>query len=269
MLVLLPPSETKAPGGDGPPLDLDRFSAPELNPIRRKLADALVEIAHDIPAALKALGLSARQEDEVARNATLWSAPTLRALERYTGVLYDALDIGGFTRTQLAKAEQRLAVASALFGIARGHDRIPAYRLSGTSCLPSLGSLRALWRPALEPTLASGDELIVDLRSGAYAALARIEHAVTVRVVTKGGRTVSHHNKAYKGKLAAALARTPREPSTVEGLLGVASRAGFHVEHSGENEVDLVIENLPDGQDRRSSGGTSPSTSLRDQAAAK
>ncbi|TVT17514.1 peroxide stress protein YaaA [Amycolatopsis rhizosphaerae] len=243
MLVLLPPSETKAPGGDGPPLDLDHFSTPELNPVRRKLADALVELAADLPAGLRALGLSARQEDEVTRNGTLWSAATLPALERYTGVLYDALDIGGFSKAQLAKAEQRLAVASALFGIARGSDRIPAYRLSGGNTLPSIGSLRALWRPALEPVLATSDELIVDLRSGAYAALARVEHAVTVRVVTRGGRTVSHHNKAYKGKLAAALAKNSREPSTVEGLLGVASRAGIRLVRSGENELDLVIEN--------------------------
>ncbi|GHF62638.1 hypothetical protein FHX82_002948 [Amycolatopsis bartoniae] len=241
MLVLLPPSETKAPGGDGPPLDLDALSYPELNPVRRKLADALVELTADVPASLDALGLSPRQEDEVARNAALWTSPTLPALERYTGVLYDALDIGSFTKTQLAKAERRLAVASALFGIARGDDRIPAYRLSGGSSLPSLGALRPLWRPALEPVLAGLDELVVDLRSGAYAALARIPDAVVVRVVTAGGKTISHHNKAYKGQLAATLAKTAREPSTVEGLLRVASKAGYDVKRTGEHEIDLVI----------------------------
>jgi uncharacterized protein len=242
VLVLLPPSETKAPGGDGPPLDLDGLSSPELNPVRRKLADALVDLADDVPASLEALGLSARQEEEVARNATFWSSPTLPALERYTGVLYDALDIGGFTKARLARAEQRLAVASAVFGIVRGADRIPAYRLSGGACLPCLGPLRALWRPVLEPLFAESDELIVDLRSGAYAALARIAAAVTVRVVTPTGRTVSHHNKAYKGRLAATLAGAAREPSTVEGLLGTLSRAGFRLERIGERELELVIE---------------------------
>lgn len=239
--MLLPPSETKAPGGDGPPLNLDQLSHPELTPVRAKLADAVVDLAADVPASLDALGLSPRQEDEVGRNAALWSSPTLPALERYTGVLYDALDIGSFTKAQLAKAERRLAVASALFGIARGADRIPAYRLSGGTSLPSLGTLRALWRPVLEPVFAGMDELIVDLRSGAYAALARIPDAVTVRVVTAGGKTISHHNKAYKGRLAASLAKGPREPSTVDGLLTAVSKAGFDVQRTGDHEIDLVI----------------------------
>ena len=34
VLVLLPPSETKQPGGDGPPLDLTTLSAPQLTPLR-------------------------------------------------------------------------------------------------------------------------------------------------------------------------------------------------------------------------------------------
>lgn len=240
VLVLLPPSETKAPGGDGPPLDLDGLSFPALTPVRRKLADALVELASDVPGGLRVLGLTARQEDELTRNATLWSAPTLPALERYTGVLYDALDFGGFNRSQRGKAERRLAVASALFGVVRGADRIPGYRLSGSTSLPALGTLRGLWRPVLEPALDNLDPLIVDLRSGAYATLARIPAAVTVRVVTTTGRTVSHHNKAYKGRLAAVLATTAREPSTVEGLIGAAARAGIRLTRTGDLDLELV-----------------------------
>jgi cytoplasmic iron level regulating protein YaaA (DUF328/UPF0246 family) len=241
VLVLLPPSETKAPGGDGPPLDLDTLSHPELNPVRRKVADALAELAQDVPASLKALDLSPRQEDEVARNRELWTSPTLPALERYAGVLYDALDVGHFTKPQRAKADRRLAVASALFGIARGTDRIPAYRLSGGSSLPALGALRGIWRPTLEPVFDGMDDLVVDLRSSAYAALARIPGVVTVRVVTASGKTISHHNKAYKRRLAASLAKAAREPSTVEGLLSAASRAGFDVKRTGDLQFDIIV----------------------------
>ncbi|OLT45155.1 hypothetical protein BJF85_01715 [Saccharomonospora sp. CUA-673] len=245
MLVLLPPSETKAPGGSGAPLDLDALSLPELNPVRRKLADALVELAADVPASLAALGLSERQAGEVDRNAALWTAPTMPALQRYTGVLYDALGAGSFTTAEADRAGARLAVASALFGVVRAGDPIPAYRLSGGSSLPGLGTLRSVWRPVLEPALDT-DELVVDLRSGAYATLARIPGAVTVRVVTEDAsgkrKTVSHHNKAYKGRLAAVLATQRSELSTVDQLRTVAERAGMTMEQASDTELVLVTD---------------------------
>ncbi|GAA1993737.1 peroxide stress protein YaaA [Amycolatopsis minnesotensis] len=245
MLVLLPPSETKADGGDGPPLDLDALSYPELGPTRRKVAEALTDLAADVPASLAALGISERQSDEVARNAVLWTSPTMPALRRYTGVLYDALDVKGFTRATLAKAQHRLAVASALFGIVSATDRIPAYRLSGGTTLPSLGTLRGVWKPALEPVLTGVEGLVVDLRSGSYSALAKTgPNSVTVRVVTEdeqGNRTtVSHFNKAYKGKLAAALVAARTEPSTVDKLVTVISKAGMTVERDGDRELVLL-----------------------------
>lgn len=242
MLVLLPPSETKALGGDGPPLDFDRLGWPELNPVRRKIADALTELAADVPASLRALGLSRRASDEVARNRALFTEPTLPALERYTGVLYDALAAGSLRPAAWEKAQRRLAVASALFGLVRGGDRIPGYRLSAGNSLPALPSLRSLWRPALEPVLAEQSRLVVDLRSGAYAALARVPHAVTVRVVDSAGKTISHHNKAYKGRLAAALATASREPATVAGLIGIARRAGLPLHQVGDAELELLTD---------------------------
>jgi len=246
VLVLLPPSETKAPGGSGPPLAFEALSLPELNPVRRKIADALVELADDVPTSLTALGLSERQTSKVQRNAELYSAPTMPALQRYTGVLYDALGAGGFDRAQWSRANARLAVASALFGLLGPNDPIPAYRLSGNSTLPALGPLRQLWRPAVEPLLAARDDLVVDLRSGAYATLARVPGAVTVRVVTvddAGNRkTVSHHNKSYKGALAATLATSVSEPDTVEQLMTVATHAGMTMERTGENTVELFTD---------------------------
>ncbi|MET9267153.1 peroxide stress protein YaaA [Amycolatopsis sp. NPDC004079] len=247
MLVLLPPSETKADGGKGAPLDLDALSFPELNPVRAKLADALVELAADVPASLAALGISARQADEVTRNAQLWTSPTMPALSRYTGVLYDALDVKSFTRAGLAKAQQRLAVTSSLFGVVAATDPIPAYRLSGGNTVPALGTVRGLWKPVLEPVLHEVEGLIVDLRSGTYAAFAKLRaDAVTVRVVTEdanGNRTtVSHFNKAYKGKLAAVLATSRSEPSTVDQLVRVIAKAGLTVERTGDHALELLTD---------------------------
>jgi cytoplasmic iron level regulating protein YaaA (DUF328/UPF0246 family) len=247
VLVLLPPSETKADGGRGGALDLDALSYPELNSTRAKLADALVELAADVPASVAALGLTERQAGEVERNARLWTSPTMPALRRYTGVLYDALDVKSFTRAGLEKAHRRLAVTSSLFGVVSATDPIPAYRLSGGNSLPSLGTVRGLWKPVLEPVLQAVEGLVVDLRSGTYSAFAKLRpDAVTVRVVTENARgervTVSHFNKAYKGRLAHVLAATRAEPSTVDQLVKVITKAGLAVERTGEHALDLVTE---------------------------
>jgi cytoplasmic iron level regulating protein YaaA (DUF328/UPF0246 family) len=245
VLVLLPPSETKHPGGDGAPLYLGSLTAPELTPVRTDLVEALVELADDVPAARAALGLSGTQDDEIARNAALWTSPTLPALERYTGVLYDALDVRSMTRAQRSRAGNRLAIGSALFGLIRGEDAVPAYRLSAGSSLPGLPSLRSLWKPVLAPLLAGVDGLVVDLRSGSYAALAPVPGAVTVQVLSErpdGTRAVvSHFNKAHKGRLARLLATTTAEPDGVVRLRGLLRRAGLHVEHDGGPALTLVV----------------------------
>ncbi|RKT85983.1 hypothetical protein SAMN05421805_1011163 [Saccharopolyspora antimicrobica] len=245
VLVLLPPSETKSAGGRGAPLDLGGLSHPELNDTRRRLADALSTLADNVPASLTALGLSERQVEEVQRNAELWDSPTAPALERYTGVLYDALDLQSLSAVERKQADSRLAVASALFGLVRGTDAIPAYRLSGGSALPGTGTLRSVWRPVLEPVLAAADDLVVDLRSGAYAALARVPGAVDVRVLSEDAagkrKVVSHHNKAHKGKLARALAQSPDEPESVDDVLDVARTAGLRVEREADRKLCVVV----------------------------
>lgn len=256
MLILLPPSETKSDGGDGSPLELDRLSFPELTPARKELVDELAALAADPPASRAALGLSERQDAEIARNAELWSAPTMPALRRYTGVLYDALDVGSLRGAAAERAAERLAVGSALFGLLRAGDPVPAYRLSSGSALPGRGTLAAFWRPALDPVLAGLEGegrqggLVIDLRSGGYAGLGRVPGAISVRVLTErpdGSRAVvSHFNKATKGRLARLLAGTRAEPTDLPGLLRVIRRAGLPVEHGRKpEELDLVIPRAP------------------------
>ena len=182
MLVLLPPSETKRGGGDGPPLRLDALAHPELNPLRAELVDELVKLAGDADgrpgragavAAAGRGGGAQRRAVDVADRAR--AAPLHRgALRRARGRLA--------ARGGRGRARRRLAVGSALFGLLTADDPVPAYRLSAGSALPGRGTLAAAWRPVLEPVLAAvaARELVVDLRSGSYAALARVPGAVTV-----------------------------------------------------------------------------------------
>ena len=246
MLVLLPPSETKIDGGDGPPLRLEALSHPALDAVRKMLVDELVELAADPAGSRTALGLSPAQDAEIARNAALRTSPTMPALHRYTGVLYDALDVPSLRGAAAARAAARLAVGSALFGLLRASDPVPAYRLSAGSALSGGGTLAARWKPALEPELAevAEQELVVDLRSGSYAALGRVPGAVSVNVLAErpdGTRSVvSHFNKAHKGRLARVLAGSRAEPSDAAGVAAIARRAGMRVERR-DRSLEIIV----------------------------
>jgi uncharacterized protein len=245
VLVLLPPSEGKAAGGTGPPLDLGALSFPALNPVRDRLVHALTTAARDEPETLRcALGLSPRQRDAIDQDAALLTSATMPALERYTGVVYDNLDYRTLRGAARRRADRSLLVASPLFGLLRPRDRVPAYRLSAGTSLPGVGGLAAVWRPALEAVLGQAPGLVVDLRSGAYAALARLPRAVEVRVLREdGGRrtVVSHDNKHTKGRLARALCE--HGARDLADVAEVGRACADDVEVDGRR-VDLVLRGL-------------------------
>ena len=243
MLVLLPPSETKAVGGDGPPVDLDALSAPALTPVRRQLVATVQRLARRRPAQLRA-ALKVAGAEAIEADTALTTAPTLPALRRYTGVLYDELDYDTLRGPARRRADASLVVASALFGLLRPKDLVPAYRLSGSTVLPGLGGLAPLWRPVLEPELAAANGLVVDLRSGAYAALARVPGAVQVRVLRESGgqrSVVSHDNKYTKGLLARQLCE--QGARSVEDVAAAGAQVADVVEVDGRR-VDLVLHGL-------------------------
>jgi cytoplasmic iron level regulating protein YaaA (DUF328/UPF0246 family) len=249
VLVLLPPSEGKASGGRGAPLDLTRLSHPGLNPVRGRLVTALQAAARSDPDGLRAA--LACPSGEVDRDAALTTSPTMPALRRYTGVLYEALSYGTLSPGGRRRANGSLRVASALFGLLSPRDPVPAYRLSAGTSLPGVGSLAATWRPVLEPELA-GHRLVVDLRSGWYAALARVPHAVQVRVLRETGgvrSVVSHDNKWTKGLLARALCE--HGARSVRDVAEAARSVADLVEVDGQ-AVDLVLFGL--ARDRAAAG---------------
>jgi cytoplasmic iron level regulating protein YaaA (DUF328/UPF0246 family) len=255
VLLLLPPSEGKAAGGTGPPLDLDALTFPELTSTRRRLVSTLQRLARRSPARLRsALGLTPRQQAELDHDAALTTAGTRPALELYSGVLYEALGYASLRGAARRRADDSLVVASALFGLVRATDRLPPYRLSGSTVLPGLGGLVPIWRPVLEPVLADVRGVVVDLRSGTYAALARVPDAVVVRVLREsaGRRTVvSHDNKYTKGHLARALCESGAR--TASDVAEAGRSVADLVEVDG-NRVDLVLRGLATARAQTVSG---------------
>lgn len=262
MLILLPPSEGKAAPRRGKPIDLASLSSPGLTATRTTLLEALVDLCRDdADKAAEVLGLGPAQRDLVQRNADLGTAPTARADAIYTGVLYDALDVGTLSTAARRRATSRLAVTSSLFGIVRPGDRIPAYRLSGDAVLPGVGSVAGAWREVLGEAITDGmrSGLLVDLRSSTYAAFWRPTKDVSRRVATvrvlheSGGRrtVVSHFNKATKGRIVRALLEDGADPRTPRALADTLTRLGWTVE-LGEptpkgTQLDVVVSDVHAG----------------------
>ncbi len=230
MLIVLPPSETKAHGGEGAPIDPAALSFPSLNPVRREIASELAAL--DVDEALGILGISEKLRPEAESNRRLFTSPTMPAVLRYTGVLYDALDAA-----TLPSWEQ-LAIGSALFGVVGAGDPIPHYRLSGGTKLGGR-TLKSRFGSSVTEALDDADGLVLDLRSGTYQALGRLKRAITVRVETPDGKVVSHFNKFHKGLLARELA--DKDAATADEVVELARAAGMDMTRSTPTQLTMVV----------------------------
>jgi uncharacterized protein len=256
VLILLPPSEGKSAALDGPAVDPSALSFPELSATRDAVLTALIDLCSgDVDTAAAKLGLGPTQRGEVGANTLLRTEPCAPAIEVYTGVLYEALDYSGLTAAGRRRADANVGIASALWGLVRPSDLIPAYRLSAGTTLPGLGSLTRAWSEPVACAIASVEGLIVDLRSGGYVALgpvpaAAAERTVTVRVLQErnGRRTiVSHFNKATKGRMVRALLSSRRTPGTPAAFVQALDALGFRAESEAARPgrptaVDVIVD---------------------------
>jgi cytoplasmic iron level regulating protein YaaA (DUF328/UPF0246 family) len=217
MLVLLPPSEGKAEPEAGDPLALGSHAYPnELGGRREQVLDAF--------------------------DPGLREAPAAPAADVYTGVLFKRLELPQLA----AKARRRALIFSALWGVVRPDDRIPFYKLPPKARLEGIGAPAAFWRPALTEALPDEDsELIVDMRSGAYASFWKPKRAtlLAVRAFTERDgerKAVSHMAKASRGDVARALLSAKKAPGDPEGAAAIAEAAGLRVELGGGN-LDVIV----------------------------
>jgi hypothetical protein len=164
------------------------------------------------------------------------------AIHRYTGVLFDALDISGLDAASSAHAAESLWLFSALFGPLRAMNPIPRYRLSFDSKLPG-ESLKSRWQPHAEQIWA--DDFTIDLRSEGYRALAPLPEGtgVFIRVVKDldRGAAVGHANKATKGKMVRDLLTSNAHIDSAGKLLDWGGAHGWHFAEVPENAGELYL----------------------------
>lgn len=208
---------------------------------------AVRSLARDPEAAQAALGLGPKQRSEIDRNRALTVSATMPALDRYTGVLYDALDASSLPEASRAFAGAHVAIHSALFGLIGALDPIPAYRLSHNSKILDV-PLKKHWSESVASVLRTVRGPVLDFRSEAYVALGPVPagvESVFLRVVTKDAdgqkRALNHFNKASKGALTGALSRTAQDFASVDELLDWAAESGFSLQRGAPGELELSV----------------------------
>jgi cytoplasmic iron level regulating protein YaaA (DUF328/UPF0246 family) len=239
-MILLPPSESKTDGISKKPLNLKKLSFPQLTTQREELLAAVVAMAKGSTAKTRSiLSISAKQDFEILRDQQLVTAATGPAWAVYTGVLYDAIGIASLSPSAKAKFEKENFVVSALFGLISVADLIPAYRLSGDTVVPKIGTLGKFWGNSITNALGDSNDFIIDLRSGNYVKLGATPAALADQVVVprimqrmpKGApKVVSHSNKASKGRLVRALAQSQKSISGIDELAKIVASVSRDVQ---------------------------------------
>jgi cytoplasmic iron level regulating protein YaaA (DUF328/UPF0246 family) len=266
VLILLPPSEGKTAATSGEPVDHAQLWLPRLTTARKRVASKLVGLsrrtsARAVKESLQVLGLSEGQRGELDRNAVLHEAPAAPAADVYTGVLYEALDANSLDGDARAWLDDTAVVFSGLWGVVRLADRIPAYRCSVGVTLPApVGGLTAYWKKVLKPALdpAAADGPVLDLRSGAYAAMwtppagssatLRVLHERVVDGVARLS-IVSHFNKATKGRMVRALAEATAAPASIDEVVAALRDLKYQIEEQPAGpgrprQLDVIVPEL-------------------------
>jgi len=234
-LILLAPSEDKASGGV-------KSRLPE-TPAQRWVRERLVALAQTgSPEALKKafdvkdLALDKARSEALALKG---SVPLLPALERYTGVAFQALEAG----TLPPETWAQVYVLSNLRGLVRGDELVPPYKLK----LGALPGLKAHWRKALAPALEALPEgpvweLLPGDSADLLAGWARPRHSV--EIFDARGKAISHFSKKYRGLVARwILLHQQGDPRRVlKGRLPGCQWAGIAENALGGMTLRLVVE---------------------------
>ncbi|WP_415713447.1 YaaA family protein [Maridesulfovibrio sp.] len=182
-IILLPPSEGKADGGNKPPLK-------SVSGITADLIEAIKEADPKKLYGLKEKALA----KAVAVNDEILKSKTMPAIERYTGVVYDAIDYR--TLKNKSDFDKKVLIVSGLFGLVSPADLIPNYRLK-------IDKLKAakLWLDSNSEQLK--DRFVIDLLPQAHKKAVKYDHGIEVEfVLKKAGKKMpaGHQGKHIKGR---------------------------------------------------------------------
>jgi len=261
-LIMLPPSEGKSSGGEGAPIDLTSLSFGQLNPTRKLMMKALVQLSGKPQVVQKMLGVKGTALEKArADNTEISNSPTVLAIERYTGVMYDSIDHVSLDQSAKRVFAENTIIMSGLFGVLRPFDMIPSYKLKMSAKLRRNKACSAIWKPLITKALieiAAGRvvwDLLPNEHSSAWnPAKLAVRNRFTVKFIEMNAagqlRTVNHWSKVLKGALIRHLVSNPEAAGSTDSLPellanfshpeGYEYRPGLSSEIDGASEIIFV-----------------------------
>ena len=210
MKILLAPAETKREGGDFPPYSKENFEYTDIFDVKDKIVREYEYFLQksSIEELSIWFGLKNLKECEKYKNSIV-SKPTMKAILRYTGVAFDALDYENLDSSTQNYCDENIILFSNLFGPIKSSDLIPNYKFKQGATLSSIDVINEYKIKTKEFLDNEIGEEVIDLRAAFYDKFYKINPSS--KVVTykflKNGKVVSHWAKHYRGLLVKEIAQ--------------------------------------------------------------
>jgi len=241
MKILLAPAEAKNSGGKEHAFCKNNFSFPSLFEKREFIFDRYEEHIKslNIEDLKKWFGL--KNEIEVKKyQESLKNKASMKAIQRYNGVAFDALDYEGLSQDEQSYIDRNVVLFSNLFGPIYANDCIPDYKYKQGAKLPNI-NIEKYYNENFTQILDDelGDE-IIDIRAGYYEKFYKVKKAsvLTFKFI-KEGKVVSHWAKHYRGKLLQVLARN--KVQTIEQFMNIEIEGLKLIEIQEKKNIKLLI----------------------------
>jgi len=209
MKILLAPAETKNSGGENKPFCKENFFLEELFEKREEIFNTYEEYVSSLTIEELSKWFGLKKLEEVEKYKTsLKDKLTMKAINRYEGVAFDALDYKNLDEKTQKYIDENVLLFSNLFGPIKANDLIPDYKYKQGAKLPNINVEKFYLENFSDSLDEFVGEEVIDLRAGFYEKFYKVKKAnvLTFKFI-KDGKVVSHWAKFYRGKLLQEIAK--------------------------------------------------------------
>jgi len=138
----------------------------------------------------------------------VFTAAKLPAIERYSGVAFEYLDYSSLSEEARSYLKRQVIIFSNLYGSILGGDMIANYKVKQGNSIGEIAPEKFYKeRFSYQLDLQLMQHQILDLRAGYYDKFYKSKQEYTTLKFLKGGKSVSHWAKAYRGIVLRTLAQ--------------------------------------------------------------